>query len=125
MKQLSCNIAIFVAKMDSQLIRDLEVILGHVHVFAEHGQIVNTVDDITILGRELLGDCFRISFKDLQSADLIFNDGEPCWSFVGILQNDTIGWLRAEYVDDPRIYKLRLVVSHTYPAWWPNSETLS
>ena len=111
--------------MGSQLIRDLEIILGHVHVYAEHGEIVNTVDDITIVGRELLGECFRISFKDLETAELRFVDGEPNWSFVGILQNDTVGWLRAEFVDDPRIYKLRLVVSHTHPVWWPNAETLS
>ena len=111
--------------MDPQLIQDLQVILSHVHVFAEHGEIVNTIDDITISGRELLGDCLRISFKDLETAELRIVDEELYWSFVGILQNDTVGWLRAEFVDDSRIYKLRLVVSHKHPAWWPDSKTLS
>jgi hypothetical protein len=111
--------------MDPNLIHDLVSILGHIHVFVEHDQLVNTLDDITISGRELLRDCLRISFKNLQTADLRVINEEFYWSFVGILHNDMIGWLRAELVNDYRVYKIRLVVSTDYPVWWPAMETLS
>lgn len=125
MKQLSCNITVFLAKMDPNLIHDLVSILGHIHVFVEYDQLVNTLDDITISGRELLRDCLRISFKNLQTADLRVINEEFYWSFVGILHNDMIGWLRAELVNDSRVYKIRLIVSTDYPVWWPAMETLS
>lgn len=105
------------------LLQDLCTILAYIHRRDATGIIRNKLKDITFHGRELLGHAKTIYFKDVTSEYMNPETGE--YSFLGVLGNDMIGWLRAEQVDDEREFKIRLWVSTEYPSWYPEYSTLS
>ena len=109
----------------TDLIDDLCEILGCIHLHLPDGRIVNKLADITTHGREFLGPEKQISFKNVVSSHLVFQDTLPEWSFLGVLGNGMIGWLRAEVSHDERVYKIRLWVSTQYPTWYPESPVMS
>jgi len=111
--------------MDKALIADLCVILGYINLKLPSGRIINKLKSITTDGYELLGDAETIEFKDVQSTYMRIVDDTVEWSFIGILGNDTIGWLKASTVPDDRVYSIHLWVSTKYPPWYPDSKTMS
>lgn len=106
-----------------ELIHDLCVILGYIHLRGVDGAVYNKLSEITTHGVKLLGNAKTIMFKNVKSAHL--NPETMEYSFLGILGNDMYGWLRAEPVADARGYNIRLWVSTEYPTWYPACPTMS
>lgn len=106
-------------------IEELCLILGYIHMRDADGFVDNKLRDITTHGIELLGDATTIMFKDVKTTHVSINGDISEYSFLGVLGNDMIGWLRAETTNDERMFKLRLWVSTKYPTWYPASPTMS
>lgn len=106
-----------------ELVADLCIILGYIHMRGANGVIHNKLSTITTHGLTLLGNAKTIMFKSVLSAYL--NPETMEYSFLGILGNDKHGWLRAEPTGDVRGYNIRLWVSTEFPTWYPACPTMS